>query len=133
MTVSLTGLKWKTPAGARNLCWDTHFSFFMAGSMVSKANYSQRGYHKESRFPSTPIPRRKSVLQSLMFTTAWRLMFPHIFVRSGLGRLQLFVSFPVPPPTVHLQRSLKSSATWGWTRVVWGPKFVKIWDLLKTV
>ena len=63
-----------------------------------------------------------------MFTTVWRLMFFHIFVRGCLDGVQRFLLHPYPDP-LPMFSFVKNSATWGWTQVVWDVKLVKFWGL----
>lgn len=100
---SLTGLQWKPLPRPETF----------AGVRISHFFYRWVNCEQDRLFPKglkTPTKRvrfffsRKSVLQSLMFTTAVCLMFSHIFVRGGWDGLQLFASHPHPDPPPGFSR-----------------------------
>lgn len=54
------------------------------------------------------------------------------FCQKLLGWITAILPHPtLTDPPFPLLLLVKSSATWGWARVEWGLKLVKIWGLLK--
>lgn len=115
------------PARAITLCWGTHFSFFN-GSIVNEAGnpkVNKDPVKKTSRF----ILGNQGSQASCLPQHGVYCFSPFLSEVAWMG--YSYFASPHPDPPFPLLPLVKSSATWGWARVEWGLKLVKIWGLLK--